>query len=292
MTRSLGRTPHQSSSFYDVIKRDSVPEANSRYTAFDPSGNEAPIEDVYGSPRPYEDIKKVSVVYKADKYADDSLDQGNSNAPTEEYFRRQAPEHYSRRQAPEPYPTTQAPSQYSRRQAPGQYFRRQAPEGKTLAGRQAEEIERSQQSRREEHPDSHVVHAPEIKRDPYQWVPESNIMKVMQNLGKEELSLTNDSAWQDQKGQELGGNPRKAAKTDGQKQVGDINVLNDGDQSDQGDDESQKVGDAVEGYGNVERSKKSTMLTPSTEISGREPANMWKTTEPRLEISTESLTLP
>ena len=274
-----------------MIKRESGPETYNRYTGFDPSGDEASIEDVHGPSRSYEDPeKKVSVVYRADKYADDSLDQGNSNAPAEEYFRRQAPEHYSRRQAPEPYPTTQAPEQYSRRQAPGQYFRRQAPEGRTPAGGKAEEVERFQQPRREEYLDSHVAHAPEIKHDPYHWVPQRNIMKIMQNVGKEGLAVANGSAWQDQKGQE--GSPRKAAKTDGQKQAGDVNVLNDGDQPDEEEDGSQEMGDAVEGYGNVERSKKSTMLTPSTEISDREPANMWKTTEPRLEISTEPLTLP
>lgn len=281
VTRSLGMAPYQSSSFYDVIKRESGSEANNGYTGFDPSGDETSIENVHGPLRSYEDPrKKVSVVYRAAKYADDSLDQGNSNAPAEEYFRRQAPEHYSRRQAPELYPTTQAPEQYSRRQAPGQYIRRQAPDGRTPAARQAEEVERFQQPRREEYLDSHVGHAPEIKHEPYHLVPERNIMKIMQNAGKEGLTVTNGSAWQDQKGQELEGSPRKAAKADGQKQGGDVNVLNDGDQSDEEEDGSQQLRDAVEGYGNVERSKKSTMLTPS------------KTNEPRLEISTEPLTLP
>ena len=293
MTRSLGRTPYQSSSFYDVIKRESGPEDNNRYTSFDPSGDEASIEDVHGPSRLYEDPnKKVSVVYPAEKYVDDSLDQGNPNAPAEEYFRRQAPENYSRRQAPEQYPTTQAPEQYSRRQAPEQYFRRQAPEGRIPAGPQAEEVERFQQPRREEYLASQVAHAPEINRDPYHWVPERNIMKIMQNAGKEGLTVTNGSARQDQKGQELEGSPRTAAKANGQKQAGDVNVLNDGHQSDEEEDGSQEVGDAVEGYGNVERSKKSTILTPSTAISDREPANMWKTAKPILEISTEPLTLP
>ena len=300
MTRGvrLGRTPYQSSSFYDVIKRESVPETNNRYTDFDPSGDEASIEDMHESPRPYEDLKKVPMVYRADKYADDSLEQGNRNAPAEKYFRRQAPEDYSMRQAPEDYSMRQAPedysmrqapAQYSRRQAPAQYFRRQAPEGRTPAGRQAEEV---QQPRREEYLDSHVVHVPEIKRDPQHLVSERNIMKIMQNAGKEVAAVTNGSGWQDQKVLELEGSPLNAAKTESQKQTGNINVLNDGDQSDAAKDISQKLGDTVEGYGNVERSKKSTMLTSSSEISDREPANMWKSTEPRLEISTEALTLP
>ncbi|XP_076683612.1 uncharacterized protein LOC143376814 [Andrena cerasifolii] len=292
VTRSLGRSPYQSSSFYDVIKRESGPEDNDRYTGFDLSGDEAP-EDVHGSSRVYEDPKKkLPVVYRADKYADDSLDQGNPNAPAEEYFRRQAPEHYSRRHAPEQYPTMQAPEQYSRRQAPGQYFRRQAPEGRTPAGQLAEEGERFQQPRKEEYLASLVAQEPEIKREPHHWVPERNIMKIMQNAGKEGLAVTNGSAWQDQNGQELDGSPREAAKTDGQKHARDVNVLNDGAQSDEEKDGSQELGDAVQGYGNVERSKKSTILTPATEITDREPANMWKTVKPILEISTEPFTLP
>lgn len=79
--RSLGRTAFQRSNFYDAIRPQSDLVSTGGYSSYQASGN-VPRSESISRFGPYGDSKNVQVVFRADRYPVDSVEQ-SGNAPSD-----------------------------------------------------------------------------------------------------------------------------------------------------------------------------------------------------------------
>ncbi|XP_053982840.1 uncharacterized protein LOC128878576 [Hylaeus volcanicus] len=174
--KHLDRSPYRKPNFYDVIRPQSM-GINNRYSDYYSPDDEPYMEDVPRSSYPSWDRplrplgdpqKKIHVVYRADRYTDDSMEEEN---PTT---------------GPEQFPRWQIPHRIS---------------GNSAAGPREEGFDGFPQPRRDQPRESSLVYQPEIKYSPYNIRPDLNLLKMMQSVAKNGVVIGSGGAWQDLGGQ-------------------------------------------------------------------------------------------
>ncbi|KOC67877.1 hypothetical protein WH47_12207 [Habropoda laboriosa] len=188
IARSPARSPFINPSFYDMTERQSDIEPSNGY-----------LNPHLSRSTPYGDLKDPKedskVMYRAEKYRDDTFDERSFVVPAEQYPRWKIP--------------------YER----------------DPIGAQMHDFEQFPQATRHQPEESRITYEPEIKYNSYKQPADQNVFRMIQNIGKQVVNSSNRQRIQEQRRQEAENNSPRVNENGGQMKVKMAMKFNEGGQS-------------------------------------------------------------